>query len=130
LFAGLAGALLLVMGLAFYFALVKHGNPWAVDALLTAIIVSVCGSFGLIFVLWRLFDENVAKPIERLAGELRTRSHTDFTAELEALDAHHPGDLAPPAGALIRNQHMPRNEQAEPLARETTKRGWEKEAGP
>lgn len=127
LFAGLAGALLLVMVLAFYFALVKHGNAWAIDALLTAVVVSVCGSFGLIFVLWRLFDENVAKPIERLAGELRTRSHTDFTAELEDLEAHHLGDLAPAASALIRNLNMARNELAETVARETTKQVLEKE---
>ena len=42
------------------------------------------GSLGLVTWIWYLFDSNVARPIDRLAGALRARAHTDVTGEMDA----------------------------------------------
>lgn len=127
LFAGLAGGALLALLLSLYFGYVKHKNPWALDALIVAGVLAGCAILTLIVGMWLLFDEHVAKPLERLAGELRARSHADISADLEDMEARHLGDLAPAATALMRHLNEARNELAEAVARETTRHVTEKE---
>lgn len=98
------------------------------DALITAGVLAGCAIVLLIFGLWRLFDENVAKPLERLSGELRARVHANINTDLEDLDARHLGDLAPAATALMRHLYEARNELAEIVARETSRHAVEKES--
>lgn len=127
LFLGLAGGSLLALFVALYLAYVKHPSPWSLDALITAGVLSGCATVLLILGLWRLFDENVAKPLERMAGELRARVHSHIAGDLEDLQARHLGDLAPAATALMRHLNQARNELAETVARETTREVLEKE---
>lgn len=127
LFLGLAGGSLLALSLALYYSYVKHGSPWSMDALLTAGVLSGCTIVLLVIGLWRLFDENVAKPLERMAGELRSRVHHPIAADFEDLQARHLGDLAPAAAALVRHLNQARNELAETVARETSRQVLEKE---
>src|SRR5690606_8201289 len=86
-----------------------------------------CAAVALIVGMWWLFDEHVAKPLERLAGELRARSHSHVGSELEDMEARHLGDLAPAASALLRHLNQARNELAETIARETTRQVNEKD---
>lgn len=127
LFLGLAGACLAVLFLSLYLGHSKHSGPWSMDALITAGVVAGCGIVLLIFGLWRLFDENVAKPLERLSGELRARVHANINTDLEDLEARHLGDLAPAATALIRHLNEARNELAQTVARETARHVGEKD---
>lgn len=64
---------------------------------------AILATFGLVTLcagVWLLFDENVAKPIERLSAELRTRAHAGITLQVDTAAARYLGDLAPAASAL------------------------------
>ncbi|MBP8932780.1 MAG: 3'-5' exonuclease [Paracoccus sp.] len=95
IFAGLAVGLNAVIGAALLVAwrrLDQAGHaPEAPAALLTAAAIGVFGSLALVVWVWFLFDQNVARPIETLAGGLRTGAAPD-TGEGRYL-----ADLAPAA---------------------------------
>lgn len=126
LFAVLAGGALAALTLGMLLGYAKQPNPWALDALITSGVLASCAILALVAGLWRLFDDNVAKPLERLAGELRARSHAHITTELEDMQARHLGDLAPAATALMRHLNEARNDLAEAVARETSRQTLEK----
>lgn len=127
LFAALAGGALAALILGLLLGYTKQQNPWALDAVITGGVAAGCAILALIMGLWRLFDDNVAKPLERLAGELRIRSHAHIDTELEDMQARHLGDLAPAATALMRHLNEARNELAEAVARETSRQALEKD---
>lgn len=126
-FAALAGASALALVAGLYGGYARNPHPAAMEAVIIGGVVAGTVILGLIAGVWLLFDENVAKPIERLAGELRARTHTHITAELEDMTARHLGDLAPAATALMRHLNEARNELAEAIERETTRQALEKE---
>lgn len=63
-------------------------------------ILSTLGLLALTVGVWLLFDENVAKPIERLSAQLRVRAHAGVETQLDAQAARYLGDLAPAATAV------------------------------
>lgn len=82
IFAGLALGVLAVIGAGLYaaserltqsgVAFLGQAAPGSVDALALAAVIACFGALGLIVWVWYLFDHNVARPIESLAGGLRT----------------------------------------------------------
>lgn len=67
------------------------------------IFAGLLGTFailGLCAGIWLLFDENVAKPIEALAAEMRLRAHGGVSRGIDAKTARYLGDLAPAAAGL------------------------------
>lgn len=86
LFAGLAVCVLLVAGLAM--AVLALGA--SSDALIQAGMIVGFGVIGVVTALWWLFDQHLARPLERLAGALRTGQAPDDTARFL-------GDLGPAA---------------------------------
>lgn len=82
---------------------------------------------GLIAWVWLMFDENVAKPIQRLSGALLARAQTDIDDALDTEFARYLGDLAPAARAISDNLAHTRNKLAETVAQETTRLIEEKE---
>lgn len=127
LFTALMASALLALAGGLYFAYVRQGQPGALGTVLTGGIIAGFIISGLILGVWLLFDEHVAKPIQRLAGELRARTHAHVTSDLEDASARHLGDLAPAAAALTRHLNQARNELAEAIARETTRLAIEKD---
>ena len=85
----------------------------------TALVAFVFVNSGLILLVWLLFDENVAKPIERLAADLRLRAHSGVDGALDTEAARYLGDLAPAAHALSRTAEESLVGSAERVARET-----------
>ena len=74
--------------------------PVRQDALLQAGVLAGLPALGPIVTLtWYLFDLNVAKPIEGLAGSLRARTHADVERHIDPGEARYLGDLAPAAAA-------------------------------
>ncbi len=127
LFAALAGGTVLALIAGIYSGYTHSPHPAALNATTISGVLSAAAILALIAGIWLLFDENVAKPIERLAGELRARTHTHITSELDDMAARHLGDLAPAATALMRHLNEARNELAEAIERETTRQTLEKE---
>ncbi|RDD69056.1 3'-5' exonuclease [Paracoccus versutus] len=96
IFAGLAGAVLAILAAALWVAgasLTGRGVPVQamLDALALAALIAGFGALGMIVWIWFLFDRNVARPIELLAGGLRTGQ----TPEIE--EARYLADLGPAA---------------------------------
>ncbi|MFK7744853.1 MAG: exonuclease domain-containing protein [Roseobacter sp.] len=71
------------------------GNPQATSAFVNAAIVTGFGISGLVVLIWLLFDENVSKPIEKIASGLRVSTHGTSEKQIEADTAKYLGDLAP-----------------------------------
>ena len=86
--------------LALWFGYRQLGDPDAISAFITSAIVSGFGIAGLALFVWLLFDDNVSKPIERLAASFRLHAHTDIDHGIDKTAGRYLGDLAPAASAL------------------------------
>jgi len=64
---------------------------------------------GLVAWVWYLFDLNVAKPIEALAGGMRAHAHADVAGGLEVPAARYLGDLPAATSAVAQSLSDTRN---------------------
>ncbi|MFD3191372.1 exonuclease domain-containing protein [Sedimentitalea sp. HM32M-2] len=78
--------------------------------------------------VWLWFDENVAKPIERLASEMRARAHAGVSGEIDLKAARYLGDLAPAAHAVTGQLSQSTLQTAERIAEETARLAAEKQS--
>ncbi|WP_299707216.1 3'-5' exonuclease [uncultured Tateyamaria sp.] len=85
---------------ALYFGWVRAEPTLPTGPFVTAFVVFAFLNTGLAVVIWLLFDENVAKPINTLAANLRLRAHSGVEGELDVDAARYLGDLAPAAQAV------------------------------
>ncbi|WP_281823278.1 3'-5' exonuclease [Jannaschia rubra] len=98
-----------------FFALIASGNvaavaagiamawrraPDAAPALMTAGLVAAFGTVLVTVLVWLLFDEHVAKAVNRLAAALRARAHGGVATDLDTAPSRHLGDLGPAAAAI------------------------------
>lgn len=120
LFAGLAGGALGALAAGLWLGYRRLGAPELLDAFVQAGIVAAFVILGVVAWVWYLFDCNVAKPIDQLAGALRARAHADVSGPFDTAIAHYLGDLAPAASAASASLVETRNALAEAVARETT----------
>ena len=121
---GLGGVLALSVGLTLAYR--RLGTPDTLNAFIQGGIFGGFGILGLVAWVWYLFDVNVAKPIDLLAGSLRARAHGDVDAAIDASPGRYLGDLAPAATAAARRLAETRSALAESVARETTRLTTEK----
>ncbi|PWJ20924.1 3'-5' exonuclease [Jannaschia seohaensis] len=91
----------------------------AAGPFVTAFLVFAFLNTGLALAVFLLFDEHVAKPIDRLSADLRLRAHSGVDAALSTDAARWLGDLAPAADALSRSLGDSVMETADKVARET-----------
>lgn len=87
-------------------------------------------SFGLLALVagvWLLFDDNVAKPIERLSAQLRARAHAGVSSDVDLQAARYLGDLAPAAAGLANQLTDSTLSTAEAVAAETARLAAEKQ---
>lgn len=120
-FAFLAVGIVIIIGGSLFFAASRldPGNP--VSGLATGGIMATFLSVLLVAGIWYLFDENVARAIDRLSAELRARAHTDVKKDLDAAPARYLGDLAPAAGAMAENLAAVRGELEVSVAEKTAR---------
>lgn len=78
----------------------RAAQPDLLDAFVFAGLLSSFALLGLCAGIWLLFDENVAKPIEALAAEMRVRAHGGVARDIDPQTARYLGDLAPAAARL------------------------------
>jgi DNA polymerase III subunit epsilon len=125
-FALIAGGVVAaeVAGLALAYR--RLADPQVLNAFVQAGLIAGLLSVGLVAWVWLLFDRNMSRPIETLAGSLRARAHSDVTGGIDATPARYLGDLAPAASATALTLSEIRNALAEAVARETTRLAAEK----
>ena len=112
------GALVVLAG-ALWIGYQRAGNPDLLTPLLFAGLLSGFLILGLVAAIWLLFDEHVAKPIELLAAEMRSRAHAGVTREIDSHAARYLGDLAPAAAGLAGELSAATLRSATALADET-----------
>ncbi|WP_460275211.1 3'-5' exonuclease [Celeribacter sp. ULVN23_4] len=110
-----------------YLGFARMEDPAALDGFIFAGVIAGFATLAVVAWVWFLFDEHVARPIQRLAGGLLARAHADVEDALDAKTARYLGDLAPAAQAVTANLAATRNKLAETVAQETTRLVEEKE---
>lgn len=100
-FLALGGLVVVVGSLTFGFYRADPAAPSS--GFVMAGILSGFLLLGLVVFVWRLFDENVAKPILQLSAVLRGHAHSDMKTDIDQAAARYLGDLAPAAGAIAGN---------------------------
>jgi len=115
---------LVIIGLTIGY--IRLGEDHALASFVIAGFVAVLAIFGLSTWIWVLFDEHVARPVERLAADLRARAHADVDDGIDHETARYLGDLAPAADAVAANLTETRNAMALAVGRETAKLASEK----
>lgn len=126
-FAALAAGAVAAIGLGLWVALSRF--PVLADDSNALIQIGLIAGFlttGLIAWVWFLFDTNVARPIDLLAGALRARAHSDIDSPLDLDVARYLGDLAPAASAAAASLAETRSALAEAIGRETARLTQEK----
>ncbi|MEI4473268.1 3'-5' exonuclease [Frigidibacter sp. MR17.24] len=115
IFAGLGAVLLagLVLGLVVG---ARHGGATAAGFVQAGVVAGIAILAGLAGA-WMLFDEHVARALDRLSGALRARAHAGAGGGFEARWL---GDLAPAAAALAARAAAP--PPVPPAADDSTRR--------
>ncbi|GAA3862693.1 3'-5' exonuclease [Celeribacter arenosi] len=120
-FAFLAAASIVAICAGLYVGFQRLDSATARDGFVFAGALSSFAILGLTVWIWLMFDENVAKPIQNLAGAMLARAHADVDEHLDEGTAKYLGDLAPAARAVTENLSATRNKLAETVAAETTR---------
>lgn len=94
---------------------------------ITAFVLFAFLHLGLVVGIWLLFDEFVAKPINRISTKLRLDAHSGGKAGIDLESARYLGDLAPAAQALSQSANELVANTANRIARETQRLEAEKE---
>ncbi|GFE62932.1 exonuclease domain-containing protein [Litoreibacter roseus] len=103
------------------------GLPDVSSAFVTAFVVASFG-FALLSVgIWLWVDDHCAKPLERLAADIRTRAHSGHSSDLDPSSAPHLGDIGPAAAALCTHMRAAREETGRLVTKETAQLVHEKE---
>lgn len=119
MFLGLAAGALILLGGGLWLGHSRSGG--AAEGYVIAGLVTGFGLLGLVAGVWLLFDENVAKPITRIAAGLRFRAHAGVSSDIEGGDARYLGDLAPAAAAVCDRLGAGTIDTAERIASETAR---------
>ncbi len=89
-FALLAVGSIVVVGLALWVGYLRVAASGAMSGFVFAAVLAGFGLVALTSGIWFLFDENVARPIERLASGLRTQGQVGSTPMPRAIWAFWP----------------------------------------
>ena len=99
-FSLLALACILVVAGALMLADARLDMPEARPAFVSVGLMSGFAILGICALMWLIFDETVARPIERLAAAMHARASTDMRGGIDTAVARHLGDLTTAASAL------------------------------
>lgn len=116
-----------VLLIAHWFGYSRTATSDAANGFTLSAILSCFGIVALSAAIWLLFDENVAKPIERLAAEMRARAHAGVGLDMDTNAARYLGDLAPAASAVTQELSKTAISTAQKVAAETARLKTEKE---
>lgn len=108
-------------GAALWFGWSRAESPLPVAPFVSAFLVFAFLNTGLALAIWLLFDENIAKPINSLAANLRLSAHCGVDREADIKAARYLGDLAPAACAVSTTLNNTVMDKAAEVARETSR---------
>ncbi|MEW2917090.1 3'-5' exonuclease [Ruegeria sp. ANG10] len=126
-FCLMAVGALAVSSVALWVSYLRVADPALASAFILAEILMGFGFIALIIAVWLLFDDNVAKPIERLSAQLRARAHAGVSTDMDMQAARYLGDLAPAAAGLADQLSGKTMDVAQAVAAETAHLSAEKQ---
>lgn len=97
----------------------RMGKPEVASAFVLAGAVGGFGLLGVVTWVWRLFDENVGRALDRIAAGLRAQAHADGAGAFDPGPARYLGDLGPAAAAMSGTLAATRSALDAAVARET-----------
>lgn len=109
------------VGAALAVAHARLDLPQARSAFIGAGLMAGFAILGICALMWLVFDEMVARPIERLAAAMHARAATDMRGGIDTAVARHLGDLATAASALTSRLGEARTEATADIARQTAR---------
>lgn len=118
---------LIISAVALWASYERVGDPNLINAYIFAELLIAFGFLALIVAVWLLFDDNIAKPIERLSAQLRARAHAGVSTDVDLKAARYLGDLAPAAAGLADQLASNAMSTAEAVAAETANLAAEKQ---
>ncbi|WP_424929661.1 exonuclease domain-containing protein [Amaricoccus tamworthensis] len=127
IFMGLGVGCLIILLSGLYVGYLRAGDGNTENGFFFAGVYGGFLTFGLVTLVWWLFDLNVAKPTQGLANRLRVQAHSGVAARFDGEDARYLGDLAPAAQAVAGELHSARSDLAELVERNTTRISAEKQ---
>ncbi len=120
----LLGSLAIAAAAMFGFSRLEQSGPGS--AFILTAFAGALSLVGLVTWVWLLFDQNVARPIQELSGEMRARAHAGVEKEIDHAPARYLGDLAPAAVAVTRDLRETRGALEDAVAQETERLKLEK----
>lgn len=105
----------------------RANAPELLNAFVFSGLLSGFALLALVAAVWLLFDEHVAKPIERLASEMRARAHAGVCNAMDLDAARYLGDLAPAAQAVAGQLSQTALATAQAVALETAQLAAERD---
>ena len=124
-FLAVAGTGLVGVALAFGWSRAEVEMP--ITPFVTAFIIFAFLNTGLVVTVWLLFDEHVAKPINKLSASMRLGAHSGLDSQVKPDSARYLGDLASAANTLTRTFNSSVMSTADEVARETQRLRAERE---
>ncbi|MEL6768908.1 MAG: 3'-5' exonuclease [Pseudomonadota bacterium] len=106
-------------GGAMYFGWSRMEPPLPTGPFVTAFLIFAFLNLGFVALVWMLFDENVARPIDKLAADLRLCAHSNVAKAVDTEGAKYLGDLAPAVSAVSTTLSAGVMDSAAHVARET-----------
>ena len=118
-FAALALAAVALTWLGLFVGYRRVADAAATPGFTVAGILAAFGILGVSTGIWLLFDENVAKPLQRLAAQLRAHAHAGGSDGIDLDSLRHLGDLGPAARAVTERLDARTLDQAAAVATAT-----------
>ncbi len=112
---------------ALWFGHHRSTETGVTSGFILAATLSAFGLVGMTADIWLLFDENIARPIERLAARLRLRAHAQVETPVSGDEARYLGDLGPAAEAVSEALNRTAMDTAKRVSRETERLARERE---
>ncbi len=121
LFLGMMGAICAAVCLALYVGYLRSAVTDVETGFVFAGIATIFAILAIFTGFWLLFDENVAKPIQRLSVAMRTRAHAGVDVAVDYHEARYLGDLAPAVSAVTGELSKVSEETEDAIAEETAR---------
>ncbi len=119
-FAFLAVAVIAATMVALYVGYLRVNAVGVASAFVFAGVIALFAQLAVIAGIWFLFDENIARPIERLAANLRAKVHAK-AGDLDEHEGRYLGDLIKATANVTEQLTASTLDQASAVAHETAR---------
>lgn len=119
-FAFLAFASIGIICVALYIGYQRVEEAGVEAGFTLSAVIAIFGELALVAGVWFLFDENIARPIERLAANLRAKAYTK-SGQIDEYEGRYLGDIVQATASVAEKLSSSTLDQASAIAHETSR---------